>query len=327
MEEQNIEKLFKWLDTNVGAIGKYEQNPYLDNLGVALETLFYNDVASDLNPELIKRLEKTLSEIDIADFTTTEIRKAVQLAIIKGMQRSTQAQHIITPESIALLMVYVLEKLIGDREKVRLFDPVVGSGNLLTTVMQGLKNVDMAFASEVDQTLIQLALFNANLQKLNVEIFHQDSLRPLLLDPVDVVIGDLPVGYYPDDIQANEYELKADKGHSYAHHLLIEQSIHYTKEAGYLLFLIPEFLFDSDQAEKLNAFLHKHVHIVGLMRLPDSAFSSKNNVKSILILQKKGEGTEAPKQPLLVDMPSLTNVAAMEDITVKMNEWFDNYKK
>src|SRR5699024_7663887 len=91
--------------------------------------------------------------------------------------------------------------------------------------------------------LLRIALMYANLLKKEVEFFHQDSLRPLLLDPVDLVVADLPVGYYPDDVQAETYELRKKDRHSYEHHLLIEQSLHYTKARGYLVFVIPEHLF------------------------------------------------------------------------------------
>ncbi|HLQ74254.1 MAG TPA: class I SAM-dependent methyltransferase [Bacillota bacterium] len=326
MEEKNIEVLFNWLDESTEVITKHEDEPYLDGLGVALEVLFYEQATNTMDDELAALMNQSLKNININECSPQEIRKAVQLAIIKGMQRSTQSQHLMTPESIALLMSYFIEKLMSEQTNLRIFDPVVGTGNLLTTVMQRLNNVEAAYGSEVDNTLIQLALYNANLQKLNVELFHQDSLRPFLLDPVDVVVGDLPVGYYPDDIQASNFDLKAKEGHSYAHHLMIEQSLYYTKESGYLFFLVPEFLFDSDQADQLNAFIHKHAHIIGLVRLPETAFSSKNNVKSILILQKKGEQTKDPNEPLLVNMPSLSNVAAMEDITNQMNNWFLSYK-
>src|SRR5699024_6616982 len=170
--------------------------------------------------------------------------------------------------------------------------------NLLTTVLSHLNLPGPSFGSEIDSTLIKLALFNANLQKMTIEFFNQDSLRPFLIDPVDLTVADLPVGYYPDDEQAKNFELKAADGHSYAHHLFIEQSMKYTKNSGYLLLLVPEFIFDSDQSDKLHKYLQNNAHIVGLLRLPESAFASKRNIKSILILQKKGPETKMPKQPL-----------------------------
>src|SRR5699024_7078258 len=121
-------------------------------------------------------------------------------------------------------------------------------------------------------------------------------------------------GYYPDDIRATEFELKADEGHSYAHHLLIEQSMNYTQNGGYLVLIVPDTLFESDQADKLHAFIHNHAHIVGLLQLPETIFKSKQHAKSILILQKKGVNTNAPKQPFLVKITSVQNPISIEDI-------------
>lgn len=67
--------------------------------------------------------------------------------------------------------------------------------------------------------------------------------------------------------------------------------------------------------------------MVGLLRLPESMFKSKQNVKGILVLQKKGVETEGPKQPLLVQLPSLKNHHAMADILGQMNRWFQTYER
>src|SRR5699024_11293845 len=102
-------------------------------------------------------------------------------------------------------------------------------------LFRSLKQDKDVFASEVDPTLIQLAALNANLQKMNIEFFHQDSLDAFLLDPVDLIIADLPVGYYPDKIQAERFSLKSESGLPYDYHLLLEQSVYYTKPGGYLI--------------------------------------------------------------------------------------------
>lgn len=252
--------------------------------------IFYQEIPEDLDDILSHKLKTAISEIRIEQFEKEDIRKAVQLAIIKGMKDSTQAQHLLTPEAIALIVGYLADKFTEGKESLRIFDPVSGTGNLLFTVLDRLKNRKTAtFASEVDPTLIQLAVLSANLLEKEIEFFHQDSLSPFLLDPVDLVVADLPVGYYPDDIRAKDFELSTDEGYSYAHHLLLEQSLRYTKEAGILIFIIPETLFNSEQSEQLNRYLRENAHILGLIQLPDSAFKSKSNHKSILILQKKGK--------------------------------------
>lgn len=325
MEKSNVELLFSWLDDTTEIIQHELNETYLDSLPMTMDTLFYHEVPEDINASLSEKLNQALDKLSSLSFDTIEIRKSVQLAILKGMKGSTQQQHLMTPETVAMMVGYFADKLMEGKKKVRLFDPAGGTANLITTVMDHLKQDVEAYSSEVDPTLIQLAVANANLQEKQIEFFHQDSLRPFLLDPVDLVIADLPVGYYPDDDQASKFELKADEGHSYSHHLFIEQGLTYTKEAGYLIFIIPEFLFDSDQSEKLKQFFHKHAHIVGVIRLPESSFKSKNNTKSILILQKKGEQTKKLKQPLLAQLPSFKNASAMEDILGQMNVWFKKY--
>ncbi|WP_405102580.1 class I SAM-dependent methyltransferase [Oceanobacillus sp. FSL H7-0719] len=325
MEKSTVEILFEWLDQTTRQVQQHMNEPYLDSLSETMETVFYDESANDLDDILRKKLDDALEELHKLNYTHEDMRKAIQLAILKGMKDSTQEQHLMTPESIGLIVGYLADKLMKDKQDVRIFDPASGTGNLLTTVMERLSQQKTVYASEVDPTLIQLSVLSANLQKKEIEFFHQDSLSPLLLDPVDLVVSDLPVGYYPDDIRASEYELKADKGHAYAHHLFIEQSLKYTKDAGYLIFVIPDFLFESDQSEKLNHYLRENAHIVGVLRLPESVFKSKRNVKSILVLQKKGEHTKGPKQPLLVQMPSLTNANAMSDILAQMNGWFSTY--
>src|SRR5699024_2028121 len=190
-------------------------------------------------------------------------------------KEATQDQHLMTPDTVALLVGYIAKKLTEEKELLRLFDPVSGTGNLLTAVLEQLPDETETYGSEVDPTLIQLAVLNANLQQKQIEFFHQDSLRPFLLDPVDLVVADLPVGYYPDDIRASQFILRAKEGYSYAHHLLIEQSVHYTKAGGYLIFIVPHFLFNSDLSDQLHTYFIEHVHLIGLIQLDEATFKAK----------------------------------------------------
>lgn len=325
MEKTKVESLFEWLDETTQLIEQHLNEPYLDSLVMALETLFYQGADESFDELLTHKLHSALDRINIDDYDSDDIRKAIQFTVLKGMKDGTQQQHLITPEAIALIVGYLSEKLMKHYKHIRIFDPASGTGNLLTTVLSYLKKPVEAYASEVDPTLIQLALVSANLQKTSIEFFHQDSLRPFLLDPVDLIVSDLPVGYYPDDIRAANFELKADEGHSFAHFLFLEQSMNYTSPGGYLVLMVPNFIFTSEGADKLHAYIQKNAHIVGVIQLPESAFTSEKNAKCILILQKKGKNTEGPKQPLLVQLPSLKNTNAMEDVLGKINHWFNDY--
>lgn len=321
--ESNVVQLFEWIEEVTTRVQEEISEPYLDSIGVVLEGLFYGDFQQEIAHLLSEETRQLLHKKSIDTFETTVIAKAIQLAILKGMRESTQPQHSMTPEAISLFVGYLAAKLTKNLSEVRVFDPASGTGNLLLIVMSHLTQTLRTYASEIDPTLIKLSLLSANLQKKEVEFFHQDSLKPFLLDPVDLVVADLPVGYYPDDVQASDYELQAKEGHSYAHHLFIEQSVRYTKEEGFLIFLIPETLFESEQADALHAYIREHATIVGLLQLPETAFSAKGNRKSILILQKKGPASKEVKQPLLAVLPSFNDTNGMEDILVKINQWFD----
>ena len=325
MEETEVTELYTWLDETTMEIESQVDESYLDSLLYTLEALFYDEVQREENNELlVKVIERKLNEVKIERYSVETIRKAIQLALLKAMKAHTQHQHLMTPEAVAMIIGYLANKLVEGREdKITLFDPASGTGNLLFVVMEQLKHELEVYASEVDPLLLKLSLFNANLQKKEIEFFHQDSLSPLLIDPVDLIVTDLPVGFYPDDVQASEYELKSEEGHSYSHHLFIEQSLKHTKPDGFLVFIIPETLFTSDQSAELHTFIQEHAKIVGVIQLPETAFTSKEQAKSILILQKNGESEKVYKQPLLVQLPSLSNAEAMEDILKQMNQWFD----
>ncbi|MFP7493308.1 class I SAM-dependent methyltransferase [Terribacillus saccharophilus] len=324
MEQQNVEKVYQALDQMAETLETHDNTPYLDALGAAMEYILDRDMeAVTEQPSLKQQLDTQAAVFDKQEYKKEEIRKGIQLAILKGMKGATQQQHMLTPDTVAMLIGYLTNKLVGDNENFRMFDPAVGTGNLLTAVLNQVEREVHAYGSDVDPTLIQLAVMNANMQERRVEFFHQDSLRPFLLEPVDLVVSDLPVGYYPDDIQAAQFELKAEEGHSYAHHLFIEQSLHYTKEGGYLLLVVPNFLFESDQARALHTFLQQHAHIMGLLQLPDTMFKNESQAKSVLILQKKGSLTTAPKQALLVQLPSFKNPNAMANVLKQINDWFE----
>ncbi|MEH7331492.1 class I SAM-dependent methyltransferase [Neobacillus drentensis] len=299
---------------------------YLEALAETGENLFQGAILQEELSELtIKRLKKQYEEIHLQKFSNEEIRKAYQLVILKGMKENVQPNHQMTPDTVGMLVGYLVDRFLK-QSSFRLLDPAVGTGNLLTTVLNQLNKNVASIGVEIDDLLIKLAYVNANLQEHPVQLFNQDSLEPLFIDPVEAVIADLPVGFYPNDVRAAEYQLKAEEGHSFAHHLFIEQSVRHTKPGGYLFFIIPNGLFESEQAAQLREYFKDQVIIQGLLQLPTSMFKNKNAAKSILILQKKGEDVQPPKQALLVDLPSLSSAAEMDKILTKMEKWFQENK-
>ncbi|EJR41500.1 MULTISPECIES: class I SAM-dependent methyltransferase [Bacillus cereus group] len=326
---QTVETLFSIFDSSAVVLRKELDVTYLEALVETGDNLFEGAILQEeLSESAIERLNREYSTFNEETYKGEEIRKAFQLAILKGMKEGVQANHEMTPDAVGMFMSYLFHKFMQGQNEITVLDSAIGTGNLMTTVFNSAKEglTMSGFGVEVDEVLIKLALVNANLQKHAIEFFHQDGLAPLYIDPVDAVVSDLPVGYYPNEIGASEYKLKADEGMSYAHHLFIEQSVKHTKEGGYLFFLVPNFIFESDQAPKLHAFIKETCFIQGLLQLPVSMFKNEKNAKSIFVLQKKGANVTMPKQALLVELPKFSNMKAMEDIMDQLNTWFATHK-
>ena len=323
-----VEKAFHVLDETARIIESECNCTYIEALAETAENIFHDDVLQDeLSETTRKRLKKQYGSLAFMDLDAVAKRKAFQLAILKGMKANVQPNHQMTPDSIGLFMGYLVGKLSRKEEKIRLLDPVAGTGNLLFTILEQLKGkyVD-AVGCDIDDLLIKLAYNGANLLEYPIELHNGDSIKPMFIDPVDIVTADLPVGYYPDDEQAADYSVKAEKGHTYAHHLLIEQSVRHLKEGGYGLFIVPNSIFESEQSPLLHSFLKEACYIQGLVALPLSLFKSKQAAKSILIVQKKKEGVEAPKNALLVQLPKMSDSRAMQTILSQMDTWFRTEK-
>ncbi|MEC2707233.1 class I SAM-dependent methyltransferase [Bacillus thuringiensis] len=326
---QTVETLFSIFDSSTVVLRKELDVTYLEALVETGDNLFEGAILQEeLSESAIERLNREYSTFNEETYKGEEIRKAFQLAILKGMKEGVQANHEMTPDAVGMFMSYLFHKFMQGQNEITVLDPAIGTGNLMTTVFNSAKEglTMSGFGVEVDEVLIKLALVNANLQKHAIEFFHQDGLAPLYIDPVDAVVSDLPIGYYPNEIGASEYKLKADEGMSYAHHLFIEQSVKHTKEGGYLFFLVPNFIFESNQAPKLHAFIKETCFIQGLLQLPVSMFKNEKNAKSIFVLQKKGSNVTMPKQALLVELPKFSNMKAMENIMDQLNTWFATHK-
>lgn len=329
MEYSSFEKLFQLFDESAIVLESEIGMTYLEALAETGENIFQAAILQEeLSDVATKRLEKIYSSVQLDSFTNEEIRKAFQLAILKGMKKFTQPNHQMTPETIGLLFSYLVNKSTEGARPISILDLTCGTGNLLTAVLNQLPAGSFtATAIDIDDVLVRLAYTSCNLQRHDVQFYTQDSLQKLLIDPVDVVVADLPVGYYPDTVTAAEFALKSEEGMSYSHHLLIEQAMNYAKEGAHLFFLVPNHLFTSPEAPKLNEYLKEHAHIQGLMQLPLSMFKSEQHAKSILYIRKQGENVEQPTRALLVELPTLTNQTALQKVIGQMNEWFAEQKK
>lgn len=325
-----VETLFSIFDTSSILLRKELDVTYLEALIETGDNLFEGAILQHgLHTSTSERLQTEYNTYQDSSYMSEDIRKAFQLCLLKGMKEGIQAHHEMTPDAVGLFISYLFSRFFEGKKQISILDPAAGTANLLTTIFN-TRDQDTAvsgYAVEVDEVLLRLAYVNANLQKHAIEFFNQDGLAPLYIDPVDAVVCDLPIGYYPNEDRAKEFSLRAENGMSFSHHLFMEQSMKYTKEGGYLFFLIPNSLFESEQAQKLHTFLQETCYVQGVMKLPVSMFANEKQAKSIFILQKKGDYVNPPKQAMLAELPKFTNRTGMEQIMAQITAWFQDNKQ
>ncbi|MGL4818481.1 MAG: class I SAM-dependent methyltransferase [Bacilli bacterium] len=323
--EQTIETHFGYYDSVIALLKKETGCSALEAIADTNRRLLGDTPIFSLDEVGEARVRKQLAELKWDERSSEEQREILKISLIKAMRQGVQSNHQMTPDTIGFLIGYCANAFFQDEQQLTLVDPTAGVGHLLFTVKEATdeSRFTRIVATEVDDTLVDILYSSAELRGVETEIFHGDVLRNSTLPAADCVICDLPIGYYPDQTIASSFSLyRKEEEMSYAHELIMEQSIAHTRPGGYLFFVVPSVLFQGDTYAALRAYVHETCVTEGFIELPSTMFRSEKEQKSIWMLRRKGEGVPAPKQPLFVQFPPLKNEAGIRQVMSQMREWF-----
>ena len=313
MNFEKIEKAYGYLLENTQTIQNDLQSNFYDAL--VEQNAIYLDGQTELT--LVKGNNQRLKDLNL---NKEEWRRSFQYLLMKAAQTEPlQANHQFTPDGIGFLLVFLVDQL-ASSDKVDVLEMGSGTGNLAQTLMNNCQRSLDYLGLEIDDLLIDLAASMAEVMKADVNFAQGDAVRPQVLKESDVIISDLPVGYYPDDAIASRYQVASPQGHTYAHHLLIEQSLKYLKPGGVAIFLAPNDLLTSEQSPLLKQWMQDHAQVLAMVTLPENLFRSANLAKTIFVLRKQ---EEAVIQPFVYPLTDLQN---QEDV-MKFRESFQNWNK
>lgn len=279
------------------------------------------------------KLEKIYQQLDLKNAKAEAIRQLIQLSFLKVIRKDAiQANHQMTPDTIGLLMAFLIEKVTQNTKLETIFDPTVGTANLLTTVINQLDKDEhgniKGFGIDNDDSMLSVASVNVALQHANVDLFHQDAIDALDIPQCDLAVSDLPIGYYPLDDNTKDYRTRAKEGHSYVHHLLIEQSMNYLKPGSFGVFLVPSSLFQTKETEGFVKWIHSVAYLQGFVNLPSELFANPAAQKSILLLQRHGGNAKQATKVLLGEFPSFKDQKNFARFMQEINDWVaTNIKK
>ena len=313
MNFEKIEKAYGYLLENTQIIQNDLQTNFYDAL--VEQNAIYLDGQTELT--LVKENNQRLKDLNL---NKEEWRRSFQYLLMKAAQTEPlQANHQFTPDGIGFLLVFLVDQL-ASSDQVDVLEMGSGTGNLAQTLMNNCQRSLDYLGLEIDDLLIDLAASMAEVMKSDVNFAQGDAVRPQVLKESDVIISDLPVGYYPDDAIASRYQVASPQGHTYAHHLLIEQSLKYLKPGGVAIFLAPNDLLTSEQSPLLKKWMQDHAQVLAMVTLPENLFRSANLAKTIFVFRKQ---EEAVVQPFVYP---LTDLQDQEDL-MKFRESFQNWNK
>lgn len=313
MNFEKIEKAYGYLLENTQTIQNDLQTNFYDAL--VEQNAIYLDGQTELT--LVKENNQRLKDLNL---NKEEWRRSFQYLLMKAAQTEPlQANHQFTPDGIGFLLVFLVDQL-ASSDQVDVLEMGSGTGNLAQTLMNNCQRSLDYLGLEIDDLLIDLAASMAEVIKADVNFAQGDAIRPQVLKESDVIISDLPVGYYPDDAIASRYQVASPQGHTYAHHLLIEQSLKYLKPGGVAIFLAPNDLLTSEQSPLLKQWMQDHAQVLAMVTLPENLFRSANLAKTIFVFRKQ---EEAVVQPFVYP---LTDLQDQEDL-MKFRESFQNWNK
>lgn len=223
MNFEKIEQAYDLLLENVQTI----QNQLGTNIYDAMIEQNATYVAGQHETDLVVKNNQTLKQLDL---TKEEWRRAYQFLLIKANQTEPmQYNHQFTPDSIGFILSFLVDQLVPT-QKVTVLEIGSGTGNLAQTILNASQKELDYLGIEVDDLLIDLSASIADVMQADISFAQGDAVRPQILKESQVILGDLPIGYYPDDQIASRYQVASPKEHTYAHHLLMEQSLKYLEK-------------------------------------------------------------------------------------------------
>ena len=202
----------------------------------------------------------------------------------------------------------IIEKLYMNQKLENVLDPMIGSGNFVFTALNYMKKNLKIYGVDNDLLICNLARNVADLLDYKNEIFYQDTLT-YFDQGFDLVLTDLPISF-----EEEYFPYKAIN-----HHL---DSL---VNGGYYVALIENDFFEKKDIKVFQTEVNKKAYMFGLIKLSESLF--KNNPKSILIIRKKVENENPPKEFLLIDLPSFSDTNGINNSILKIDKYFANRKE
>lgn len=303
IDKKQIERFFDYVDQFAIEVYGVHKKPYLEAMNEAFIYLLDDELNEDYIGELKDKLKTIKDTIVDVSFEREEVRKAVQLALLRGYKHANVSNSLITPDTIGIFIAYLIKKLYNTKGLNSILDPLVGTGNLLYTVINHLELDIKASGIDNDITKCNITKNLGDLLDIENEVYYQDTLS-FYYKGYDLILTDI------DDDSSSEY----------FPYKVINHHIDSLEDGGFLVAVIANDFFEQEKNQIFREEIQKKGYIFGLIKLSETLFTQ--NPKSILIIQKKGIDVEPVKEFLLVDLPSFNDIENFNKSLNQIDQWF-----
>lgn len=268
---KKVDKFYNLIDKACMIYYEDEKMDYIEAFIKVAKDLTLEFDEDKLSDEAIAKLKAIYEKIENEDFLNEEVRLACELIIVKGLKHRNLVLDFITPDVINYLYTYIVRAILKykdlkDKDNIVILDTVLGTGNLLQTIVNNVEGVDIKCVGiEYDELLIHTAKALSELVGNDLVINYQDA-KSDNYEYADIVIGDF--GGVKD-----------------VYDIILKRIINLDDE-GYFIYLIDNDFFNncpSDFQKKMK----KLATFVGLIVLPNRFTSESHVGKSIIIGKKK----------------------------------------
>jgi site-specific DNA-methyltransferase (adenine-specific) len=250
-------------------------------------------------------LDRLMVNIRDESFDKEELRKALVATTLKAYRHDKIANSEMTPDSISLLVGYVVSKYFEGRESFSLCDPVVGTASMLTAVANMVQHQGDIVAMDSNWDQIQTARVFTDLTGYDVDFILEDCLTSSV-QGFDCIIADVPVYVYDDD---------------YFPHRFVAHWVSKIEPGGVMVAVIPNDFFEIQSVYKDEII--QQASLVGLIKLPADMFVDPKLQKSILLVEP---GERKVEDFLLVELPRLEEKEEFQVAITRMEQWFQKEK-
>ena len=266
-------------------------------------------------------LENDDDYFDIVDnYDKETIRKVYQFLLLKAFKELNNPSYDITPEVITMYVSHLIECIYGE-EKISIADFASGSGSFLINIAALVKGEKDFTSIDVDSNYVKLQQNIFNLLEVPAEIINQDVLKPLNIKKQDVIISDVPFGYYADEDNSLNYKLCSSEGYSINALLFIEQVSNYLAEDGVGMLVVPKQILELE--DNFKKFLEEEINLNAVITLPEEMFKNSSQAKALILITKKGQ-KKLPSQVFLAEVPSYQNKTGYASFIEEFNSWLES---